>query len=56
MLRQEDLSFPGKLLLSVLWEGRCRDGAGLKLADRREMEAGPADSGAGRERQRVAIG
>lgn len=56
MLRQEDLSFPGKLLLSVLWEGRCRDGAGLKLAHRCETEDSPTDSGAGLERQRVAIG
>lgn len=55
MLRPEDLSFPGKLQLSVLWEGGCSDGAGLELAHGRQTEDAPTDSGAGLERQRVAI-
>lgn len=40
MLRQEDLSFPGELLLSALWEGRFRDAAGPKLAQHRRETDG----------------
>lgn len=35
----------------MLWEGRCRDDAGLKLADGRETDDGPTNSGARLERQ-----